>query len=80
MSSWPPEFIANGKSVCLEMSRLDHANDLMEVVAKGQLHKMWYTMIPEPDGISDEIHNTFQNNINDRNYKVPFIRRRGGGA
>ena len=55
MSSWPPEFIADGKSVRLEMSRLDHANDLMEVVAKGQLHKMWYTMIPEPDGISDEI-------------------------
>lgn len=55
MSSWPPEFIADGKIVRLEMSRLEHANDLADVVAKGQLHKLWYTMIPEPDGVSDEI-------------------------
>ena len=46
MSSWPPEFIADGKIVRLEMSRLEHANDLAEVVAKGQLHKLWYTIIP----------------------------------
>lgn len=55
MSSWPPEFIADGESVRLEMSRLEHANDLAEVVAKGQLHRLWYTMIPEPDRVSDEI-------------------------
>ena len=55
MSSWPPEFIADGESVRLEMSRLEHANDLAEVVAKGQFHRLWYTMIPEPDRVSDEI-------------------------
>ena len=55
MSTWPPEFIADGKSVRLEISRQEHAEDLAAVVAKGQLHKLWYTMIPEPDGISDEI-------------------------
>ena len=55
MSSWPPEFIADGKNVRLEISREEHAVDLAAVVAKGELHKLWYTMIPEPDGISDEI-------------------------
>ena len=55
MSSWPPEFIADGKNVRLEISREEHALDLAAVVAKGELHKLWYTMIPEPDGISDEI-------------------------
>ena len=55
MSSWPPEFIADGKNVRLEISREEHAVDLAAVVAKGELHKLWYTMIPEPDGVSDEI-------------------------
>ena len=55
MSSWPPEFIADGKNVRLEISREEHAVDLAAAVAKGELHKLWYTMIPEPDGISDEI-------------------------
>jgi len=55
MKSWPPEFIADGKNVRLEISREEHAVDLAAVVAKGELHKLWYTMIPEPDGISDEI-------------------------
>ena len=30
MSRWPPEFIADGKIVRLQMSRLEHANDLAE--------------------------------------------------
>ena len=55
MKSWPPEFIADGKNVRLEISREEHAVDLAAVVAKGELHELWYTMIPEPDGISDEI-------------------------
>ena len=55
MSSWPPEFIADGKSVRLEVLREEHAEDLASVVSRGQLHKLWYTMIPEPDCVSDEI-------------------------
>ena len=55
MSIWPPEFIADGKSVRLEISRKELAQDLASVVAKSQLHKLWYTMIPEPNGVSDEI-------------------------
>jgi len=48
MSSWPPEFITDGKCVRLEISRKEHAEDLASVVAKSQLNKLWYTMIPLP--------------------------------
>jgi hypothetical protein len=34
MSTWPPEFIAEGKSVRLEISRQEHAEDLAAVVCQ----------------------------------------------
>ena len=70
MSSWPPEFIADGKSVRLEISRKEHAEDLAEVVAKGQLHKLWYTMIPEPNGVRDEIQRRLK--MREQGNMLPF--------
>ena len=70
MKSWPPEFIADGKNVRLEISREEHAVDLAAVVAKGQLHKLWYTMIPEPDGISDEIQRRLE--LREQGNMLPF--------
>ena len=70
MMSWPPEFNADGKSVRLEISREEHAMDLAAVVAKGQLHKLWYTMIPEPDGISDEIQRRLE--LREQGNMLPF--------
>ena len=70
MKSWPPEFIADGKNVRLEISREEHAVDLAAVVAKGELHKLWYTMIPEPDGISDEIQRRLE--LREQGSMLPF--------
>ena len=70
MSSWPPEFIADGKNVRLEISREEHAVDLAAAVAKGELHKLWYTMIPEPDGISDEIQRRLE--LREQGSMLPF--------
>jgi RimJ/RimL family protein N-acetyltransferase len=44
--------------------------DLAAVVAKGQLHKLWYTMIPEPDGISDEIQRRLE--LREQGNMLPF--------
>ena len=70
MSIWPPEFIADGKSVRLEISRKEHVEDLASVVTNSQLHKLWYTMIPEPNGVSDEIQRRLK--IRDQGNMLPF--------
>lgn len=33
----------------------DHAPDLAEAAADGELHRLWYTAVPAPDGIAAEI-------------------------
>ncbi len=33
----------------------DHAADLAEAVAEGELHRLWYTSIPAPDRVPEEI-------------------------
>lgn len=70
MSIWPPEFVADGKSVRLEISRKEHAEDLASVVAKSQLHKLQYTTIPEPNGVSDEIQRRLR--MRDQGNMLPF--------
>jgi RimJ/RimL family protein N-acetyltransferase len=44
-----------GDHVLLVPLSLDHANDLTEVVKNGELHRLWYTLIPTADGMDDEI-------------------------
>ncbi len=46
MGNWPEAFTTEGTIVRLEPLAPAHAPDLQEVVAKSQLHKLWYTMIP----------------------------------
>ena len=41
--------------VRLEPLRADHAPALAEAAADGELHKLWYTAIPEPDRVVAEI-------------------------
>jgi RimJ/RimL family protein N-acetyltransferase len=33
----------------------DHAEDLKEASADGELHKLWYTSVPSPEGVPAEI-------------------------
>ncbi len=37
------------------MLRTDHARDLAEAVADGDLHTLWYTTVPAPQQVSEEI-------------------------
>ena len=52
---WPEPFRAEGKSVAVELLSHDHAGDLAEAAADGALHRLWYTLVPEPDGVGAEI-------------------------
>jgi RimJ/RimL family protein N-acetyltransferase len=56
MSIWPDEFAVEGKHVAVVPLTMDHECDLKEAAADGELHRLWYTSIPTPDGVSAEIN------------------------
>ena len=45
---WPEPFRAEGRTVVVELLSHDHAGDLAEAAADGELHRLWYTLVPEP--------------------------------
>lgn len=53
--SWPTPVTLTGTHVTLAPLSQAHAADLREASADGELHRLWYTMIPAPDGIEAEI-------------------------
>ena len=60
MTIWPDEFEAHGTHVGIAPLRQDHAPDLAKAIARGELHRLWYTMIPEPAKIATEIERRTQ--------------------
>lgn len=49
MSVWPDLFSAEGKHVTVVPLSAGHHDDLAEAAADGQLHRLWYTMVPKPE-------------------------------
>ena len=47
--------ILDHKRVRLELTSLDHIEGLKSACADGELNKLWYTVIPTPDGMENEI-------------------------
>ena len=55
MSPWPPTVSLEGKHVRVVPLSQDHAADLTEAAADGELHKLWYSTVPTPEGVPAEI-------------------------
>ena len=55
MAPWPPEFTLSGDHVTVETLSQSHCEDLSEAAADGELHRLWYTSVPKPEGIAVEI-------------------------
>jgi RimJ/RimL family protein N-acetyltransferase len=55
MEIWPPTFDVSGDHVSVVELSMAHKSDLVEAAADGELHRLWYTRIPSPDGIEAEI-------------------------
>lgn len=53
--SWLQPVTLRGARVTLAPLSHDHHDDLIEAVKDGELWKLWYTMIPNPDGMRAEI-------------------------
>ena len=55
MEAWPPSVTLTGDHVSLVELSLSHEQDLAEAASDGELHSLWYTMIPESDEVKAEI-------------------------
>ncbi|MFK7938747.1 MAG: GNAT family N-acetyltransferase [Roseovarius sp.] len=55
MTDWPAPITLTGAHVRLEPLSHDHHDDLCHATTEGQLHRLWYTMIPDADGMRAEI-------------------------
>ncbi|KPD11628.1 GNAT family N-acetyltransferase [Phaeobacter sp. 11ANDIMAR09] len=52
---WAKPVTLSGQQVTLAPLSQNHADDLAEASADGNLSRLWYTMIPAPAGVPDEI-------------------------
>lgn len=59
-----------GQHVTLAPLSSTHANDLAEATADGNLHTLWYTMVPPPEGIASEIDRRLK--LQDAGSMLPF--------
>ena len=53
--TWPQPIQLRGSRVTLAPLERTHLNDLLEAVADGELWKLWYTWVPEPESMAAEI-------------------------
>ena len=52
---WPDPITLSGPHARLEPLSHDHRDGLVEAVKDGELWKLWYTAVPNPDGMAREI-------------------------
>lgn len=52
---WPEPVSLSGKHVKVEPLAFAHQADLEEAAADGELHRLWYTSVPAPDLVGEEI-------------------------
>ena len=55
MTPWPAPFTVVGEFVHIEPLGLKHHDDLVEAAADGELYRLWYTKVPAPDQVAQEI-------------------------
>ena len=53
--NWPAPITLRGAHATLEPLAREHAQGLADAVRDGELWKLWYTSIPQPQGIAAEI-------------------------
>ncbi|WP_281708580.1 GNAT family N-acetyltransferase [Phaeobacter italicus] len=67
---WASPLSLTGKTVSLVPLSQDHASDLTEAAADGDLHQLWYTTVPAPQDVSAEI--TRRLTLQDSGSMAPF--------
>ncbi len=67
---WASPLPLTGKTVSLTPLLPDHASDLAEAAADGDLHRLWYTTVPAPQDIGTEISRRLD--LQDSGSMAPF--------
>ena len=52
---WPDDITLTGDHVTLEPLRPDHLGGMRVAAGEGGLHQLWYTTIPDAEGMEAEI-------------------------
>ena len=52
---WPEPVPLEGELVRIEPLRRDHHDGIVGVVNDGELWNLWYTKIPRPENVADDI-------------------------
>ncbi|MBI1213647.1 MAG: GNAT family N-acetyltransferase [Alphaproteobacteria bacterium] len=52
---WPEPVTLRGNAVTLAPLSIDHHDDLVAATRDGELWKLWYTFVPSPETMKDEI-------------------------
>ena len=63
-----------GHIVTLEPLSMGHHDGLVEAARDGEMWRLWYTSVPTPDGMADEIRRRLE--LQDRGTMIPFTARR----
>ncbi len=53
--SWPDPITLEGRHARLVPLQPDHHDGLCDAVRDGELHRLWYTAVPSPEGMAAEI-------------------------
>lgn len=75
--SWPAPVSLRGPHAALEPLALPHESGLCDAVRDGDLWKLWYTAIPQPEGMRAEIERRL--GLQARGSMLPFAVRDAGG-
>ncbi len=70
MTHWPSDFTVEGVHVLVVPLCKDHESDLIEAADDGELHRLWYTSIPAPEGVGAEIERRLA--LRDSGSMMPF--------
>ena len=68
--NWLSPITLRGSHASLEPLRHDHHDDLVEAVRDGELWNLWYTSVPAPDGVHEEIERRLS--LLSQNAGLPF--------
>ncbi len=73
MSTWPSPLRLEGASCSLEPLSPHHHDGLVDAVRDGELWNLWYTKIPRPEGMREEIARRLD--LQARGAMLPFTTR-----
>jgi RimJ/RimL family protein N-acetyltransferase len=78
MSAWSALPTLKGRYVTLEPLSRDHVPALQDAVRDGELWRLWYTSIPDPEGMAAYVDKALA--LRDAGQAIPFAVRDASGA